>query len=159
MEKMQTMSVCGALLLLLPFGHAQAADVFDNVALFERALVPAGLPVAKWRAMSGLFSGSSQIMLPNSQQAVISYAFMGTTATRVTRANISTLVHSAVDVPTANTKLAEVTAQWFKAIGIAVPAGLLPAIRAGRPFAATATRIRITISRQAQDVIVLLQPM
>ncbi len=150
----------GALSLLLTFGlvRAQPANIFDNIGLFERALVPAGLPIARWRATSGLFSGSSQIILPNSKQAVISYAFMGNTATKVTRANISTLVHSASDVPAAKTKLAEVTAQWFRSVGIALPVGLIPAIRAGKQFETTATGMKIIVSRQAEDLIVLLQP-
>lgn len=112
-------------------------STFTNVSLLQRAARPI-LSSLEWRNLgSGIgFFGSCEAELPTAGfvPSTVSYSISGKAENRVDEALISAFIASARDLTAGRAKIEAVAAQWFKSVGKPAPAGLITAIRTGKPF-------------------------
>ena len=122
-------------------------DVFTNVGTVQNAAVPI-LSRAGWKDLgSGVgFYGSSQIELPTAVfvPSTVKYSISGKAGNRVDQALISSFIASPRDLTAGRAKLEAAATQWFKSVGKPVSAGLVTAIKTGKPFQSTAGGLSTT---------------
>ncbi|HEU0138395.1 MAG TPA: hypothetical protein VFQ79_01735 [Bryobacteraceae bacterium] len=116
-------------------------NIFTNIGVLQKAAVPI-LSSVGWKDLgSGVgFYGSSQIELPTSGfvPSTVRYSISGKTGNRADQALISAFIASPRDLSAGRAKVEAAATQWFKSVGKPVPAGLIAAIKTGKPFQSTA---------------------
>lgn len=112
-------------------------NTFTNVELLQKAAAPI-LPRADWEDLGpGYgFYGLSRIELPTMGfvPSRIKYSISGKARNRADQALISAFIASARDLATGRAKVEAAASQWFKSVAKPIPAGLIAAIKAGKPF-------------------------
>ena len=115
--------------------------IFTNVGLLQKAAVPI-LSSVGWKDLgSGAgFYGSSQIELPTSGfvPSTVRYSISGKAGNRADQALISAFIASPRDLTAGRAKVEAAATRWFKSVGKPIPAGLIAAIKTGKPFESAA---------------------
>lgn len=121
---------------------------FSNVSLLRRAIVPLG-PTVEWKELApgldGGFFGTylHKLQTSNFVESTIQYDISGKKSNRVDEVLLSSFVAAPEDMTPVRTTLSAFTSQWFKTVGIAIPAALITALKSQNQFKTTESNMTI----------------